>query len=169
MEKIQLQGEENLWIRDFVDDDLDAIIQGQKDLYAREYNLNTDIWRSYMVEAVQDFANRFNPEQDCMLVAEYNGKVSGGAAITHIDEETAQFRFFYLDESLRGKGIGRKLFDLTLEFCQERNYRRVILWTFDTLAAARHLYEEKGFVITEKKQHADWGPLLTEEKWEQEL
>ncbi len=160
---------DDLLIRDFVPDDTRAIIDGQLELYAREYDLTTDVWQNYLVHAVEEFAERFDPARDCMIVAELAGKVQGAAAITHIDDETAQFRFFYLDESLRGKGMGRKMFAYTVDFCREKNYRRIFLWTFSTLYAARALYKEQGFAITEEKENREWGPPLVEERWDRVL
>ena len=160
---------DNLLIREFTPQDTGAITEGQLDLYAREYGLNTEIWRGYLIGAVQDFVDRFEPERDWLAVVEHAGSVQGAAAITHTDMETAQFRFFFMDPALRGMGLGKKLFDLSVEFCHSRGYRRIFLWTFSTLDAARHLYKLKGFTITETKEHDDWGPKLTEERWDLEI
>ncbi len=167
-ERIEEVGE-GLIIREFTVDDAQAIIDGQRDLYDREYGLNTEIWQGYLTSAVQDFVARFDPDRDWLAVVEENGDVLGGAAITHTDPKTAQFRFFFLDPKLRGLGLGRKLFDLAIDFCRQKSYRHIFLWTFSTLDAARYLYEKKGFTITETKEHADWGTPVTEERWDLDI
>jgi hypothetical protein len=48
----------------------------------------------------------------------------------------------------------------------EKGYRRVFLWTFSTLAAARHLYASKGFRITETHENSGWGETILEERWD---
>jgi len=53
---------------------------------------------------------------------------------------------------MRGQGAGHKLLDMAVDFCKEKRYERVFLWTFSTLLAARHLYESKGFHITETQR-----------------
>jgi GNAT superfamily N-acetyltransferase len=160
---------DDLVIREFTPQDTGAITDGQLELYAREYGLTTEIWRGYLIGAVKEFVDRFDPERDWLAVVDHAGTVQGAAAITHTDPETAQFRFFFMAPALRGKGLGQKLFDQSVEFCHSRGYRRIFLWTFSTLDAARHLYKQKGFTITETKEHDDWGPLLTEERWDLEI
>jgi len=156
-------------IREFAPKDAGHVIEGQLDLYRKEYGLDTEIWRRYLISAVQDFADHYDSQRDFMVVVEREGKVQGGACITPTDARTAQFRFFFLNEALRGTGLGRELFARVLVGCRERDYRHVFLWTFSTLEAARHLYRKVGFTITETKEHDDWGPMLTEERWDLDL
>jgi len=82
---------------------------------------------------------------------------------------TAQFRFLFLDSKIRGLGLGRKLLDMSIDFCKENEYKRVFLWTFSTLQAARYLYKNKGFTITETKENNEWGTPILEELWEIDL
>ena len=45
----------------------------------------------------------------------------------------------------------------------------MFLWTFSTLMAARHLYERKGFLITDMHENTDWGEKILEERWDLKL
>lgn len=61
------------------------------------------------------------------------------------------------------------LFDKAIDFCREKGYKHVFLWTFSTLMAARHLYKTKGF-ITETHENNEWGTeVLEEEQWDMDL
>jgi len=55
-----------------------------------------------------------------------------------------------------------------MDFCRQRGYHRVYLWSFAGLNAARHLYEGQGFRLAEEKEARSWGKPVTEQKfvWE---
>ncbi len=159
----------HLLIRPFTSKDLDFVIQGQLKLYEAEYGFNSAIWRSYITDGVHGLAHNFDIEKDCILILEHREAPAGCAAVAHISGETAQFRFFFIERELRGLGAGRRLLDAAMEFCREKKYKRVFLWTFSTLHAARHLYESMGFKLTEAHGKSDWGTPITEERWELEL
>jgi GNAT superfamily N-acetyltransferase len=156
-------------IRPFTSKDVDFIVYGQLELYETEHGFTSDIWKEYIYDGVHDLVNQFDDEKDCINILEYEGVPSGCAAIKHVDEMTAKFRFFFVDSEIRGLGAGRKLLDMTLDFCKEKSYKHVFLWTFSTLQAARHLYKSKGFKITETQENNDWGTVILEERWEMDL
>ena len=66
-----------------------------------------------------------------------DGKIKGSLII---DEEAdlAHLRWFVLDPTMRGKGMGRQLIKEALAFVDSR-FSRSDLWTFSGLDAARHL------------------------------
>ena len=169
MDKNENMQNNGITIRNFTSEDVDFVISGHLKLYEMEYGLNTEVWKSYVKEGVYDFLNQFNKDKDCMYILDCNGVPSGSAAIKHIDEETAQFRFFFLEPELRGLGAGHKLFDMAIDFCIEKEYKNVFLWTFSTLYAARHLYKSKGFKVAETHENSEWGTAIQEERWDLEL
>jgi len=156
-------------IRPFTAEDVDFIIHGQLELYEKEYGFTSAIWKEYIKNGVHELVNQFDNKRDCIYILEHNGVTSGCSAIKHIDEMTAQFRFLFLDSKIRGFGLGYKLLDMSIDFCKENEYKHVFLWTFSTLHAARCLYKNKGFRITETKENNDWGTPILEELWEIEL
>ena len=94
----------------------------------------------------------------------------GSAAIVRVDDDTAQFRWFLVDERYQGMGIGSKLIKTALDFCRENGYRHVFLWTFKGLDPARRLYDKAGFVLTEEKPNREWSSVeIIEQKMEMEL
>ncbi|MGZ7109431.1 MAG: GNAT family N-acetyltransferase [Methanobacterium sp.] len=156
-------------IRPFTLDDVDFVISGQLKLYEAEYGFTSKIWKAYLTEGVHELVNQFDGEKDCIYILEHDGVPSGCAAIVHEDDNTAKFRFFFMDLKLRGLGAGRKLLEMSIDFCRERKYNHVHLWTFSTLNAARYLYKSKGFKITETRENNEWGTPVLEELWELDL
>ena len=153
-------------IRPFTAGDVAYVIEGQLMLYAREYGFTSDIWRDYLTGGVRALADNFDPDRDCILIPEKDGRLCGCIAIAHVDVATAQLRFFFVEDSLRGLGAGRQLMERAVGFCREKGYKRVFLWTFSGLAAARHLYAAYGFTLTETAENTDWGEPVTEERWD---
>jgi N-acetylglutamate synthase-like GNAT family acetyltransferase len=159
----------NLVIRPFRESDIDFVISRQLALYMREYGFTSDIWKAYLTNGVHDLVERFDDKKDCMYILENGGVLAGCVAIAHVDAATAQLRFFFLEPEIRGHGAGHDLLDRAVDFCQEKKYERVFLWTFSMLMAARHLYERKGFRMTETHINDDWGETVLEERWDLEL
>jgi GNAT superfamily N-acetyltransferase len=153
-------------IRSFTGPDLDFVISRQLALYQAEYGFTSAIWKAYLTDGVRMFEKSFDPEWDCMYILEDRGIPSGCVAITHTGAATAQLRFFFLEPAARGRGWGKLLMDRAIEFCTMKCYGRVFLWTFSTLMAARHLYQSRGFRITETRENTDWGKKILEERWD---
>ena len=158
-----------LKIRNFTNDDLDFVINNQIKLYEVEYGFDTDEWKSYIKDGVGALVKEFNKEKDCIYILENQGQALGCIAITHVDDEIAQLRFFFIDSSLRGMGGGNQLVKKAIDFCKEKNYKKVYLWTFSTLKPARHLYAKNGFKMTDTHENTEWGTPVLEERWDLDL
>jgi N-acetylglutamate synthase-like GNAT family acetyltransferase len=63
-----------------------------------------------------------------MYIAENDAVPCGCIAITHTDESTAQIRFYFIEQEMRGKGAGHRLIDLAIGFCRKMKYKQVFLW-----------------------------------------
>ena len=71
-----------------------------------------------------------------------------------------------MSDALRGKGIGNRLMGTAIDFCRNRGYGKIYLWTFDGLDAARHLYEKVGFALVEQFTGTQWGTEVEEQRFE---
>ncbi len=56
-----------------------------------------------------------------------------------------------------------------LNFCRATEYRKVFLWTFKGLDAARTLYQKMDFKLSEEHTVTQWGQTITEQKFELDL
>jgi len=137
-------------------------------LYSEEYSLDS----TFEVEVgrgIAGFVSRFDPQRDGFWIAEFDSHVVGAIAIVHKAKESAQLRWFILHPAYRRLGLGRELMTYAVDFCRDKGYKKVFLWTFDELHAAIHLYRSFGFERTKRKTHFRWGRNLTEELYELEI
>jgi DNA-binding MarR family transcriptional regulator/N-acetylglutamate synthase-like GNAT family acetyltransferase len=155
-------------IRGYRKGDEEYIIRRHEVLYRTEYGLS-ETFAAYVDRLVRQFADGFDPEKECVLIAEIDGRPMGSVAVAKYDDRTAQFRFFLLEPEARGHGLGLRLAETALDFCREAGYERVFLTTVSLLTAARTIYARMGFRIVESRAQADWGRDVVEERWELKL
>lgn len=79
---------------------------------------------------------------------------------------SAHLRWFITSDQTRGSGTGTALLNAALTFCRARSYERVVLWTFDGLHAARHLYQKAGFRLVHQQRGTQWGTEVNEQRFE---
>ncbi|WP_447921608.1 bifunctional helix-turn-helix transcriptional regulator/GNAT family N-acetyltransferase [Achromobacter aegrifaciens] len=94
-----------------------------------------------------------------------NGKTLASIVIDgDLAAREAHLRWFIVDESLRGMGVGRALLERAMAFV-DAHYDETYLWTFKGLDAARHLYEAAGFTLAEASEGKQWGSVVVEQRF----
>ena len=145
--------------------DIGYVIYLHGSLYASEYGwdhrFEADVARN-----LGEFAKGYDPAKDLFAVAEIDGRIVGSVIIAGLADGVAQLRFFLVHPDARGHGLGRRLIQQALDFCRERGFRTVWLWTISDLKAAAHLYREAGFKVTGEKTHEIWGAIRTEQRYD---
>lgn len=156
-------------IRPYQTEDIRYVIDRQLSLYEAERHFTTDIWKDYLTKGVIALVEKFDPEKDCMFILECDGNPSGCVAITHTKDNVAQLRYFFLEPEVRGLGVGTVLLNKALDFCRQKKYPHVFLWTVSAQESARILYKNAGFKLTETSENEDWGIPVIEERWDLDL
>jgi N-acetylglutamate synthase-like GNAT family acetyltransferase len=152
-------------VRTAIPGDLGIVSSRHMEFYGREYGFDLS-FETYLFEGMTRFLKNRERGLGQAWVAERSGNVLGSIAIDHSDEDTGQLRWFLVEPECRGAGLGMRLMKEAMGFCASRPYRRVFLWTFSDLLAARHIYGKAGFRLAEEVRHVIWGRELTEEMWE---
>ena len=137
-------------------------------LYAAEYGLD-HTFEGYVAAGIGEFAQKYDANKDYFAVAELDGRIVGAIAIVDQPDRTAQLRWFLVHPDARGRGLGKRLLRDAVDFCRQRNYKGVFLWTISELTTAAHLYRDAGFELTEQNTHEIWGAVRTEERYELSL
>lgn len=136
-------------------------------LYREEYGFDAT-FENYLLDGMSRFLWECGGKGQVWVV-DYWGRVMGAIAIVETAQKEGQLRWFYLEPTCRSVGLGKKLMETALGYCQERGMERVFLWTVKDLEAARHLYEKYGFSPVETNEHFLWGRQIVEEKWERQM
>jgi DNA-binding MarR family transcriptional regulator/GNAT superfamily N-acetyltransferase len=135
-------------------------------LYEQEYGLDK-VFEQYVITGLAKF---FAAGADGEIwVAEAGGKIVGSIAIVAAGQGTGQLRWFLIEPGFRGIGLGHRFMTVALDYCRQRQFSHVFLWTFRGLDAACHLYERYGFRPTEETENTTWREKLTEQRWDLDL
>lgn len=121
---------------------------------------------------VSEFLSRFNAEKDGLWIGRIQNGFAGSIAIDsqpRDEEGGARLRWFITRPEYQGSGIGGRLIDAAMDFCKNAGHRRIFLWTFEGLDAARHLYEKKGFRLARTHPVNQWGRKINEQMFELHL
>ncbi|MBO4632371.1 MAG: GNAT family N-acetyltransferase [Lentisphaeria bacterium] len=104
-------------------------------------------------ERVDVSAARF-PEQQAMLACDQSGKAHGGIAFHWLNEPRRIFvDYFFLDESIRGCGFGRRIFEEFSVWAKQSGAKEIELTT--NTFQAPNFYLKMGFQIT----HSEPAPV----------
>ncbi len=115
-----------------------------------------------------EFMSRFDPEKDVLWTAVIKENFAGSVAIDgcHAETDGARLRWLIVDPTYHGRGLGKILVKKAVEFCRSVGHKRIYLWTFQGLEAARHVYEREGFILTEEREVDQWGGLIREQRFD---
>ena len=120
---------------------------------------------------LSEFVRHLDGNRDGLWVAVKNDEFAGAIAIDGVNAfgEGARLRWFIVDPQYQGCGIGKNLIAQAIDFCKQKGFPKVYLWTFKGLEAARRLYEAADFQLCEESEVAQWGQHITEQKYELRL
>lgn len=163
--------------------DIGAIIRLHGVSYAREYGFDST-FEAYVAGPLAEFAIKASP-RGRLWIAERAGEIVGCVAIVESQERsssvasdepglipafsTAQLRWYLVDPSMRGRGLGRRLLTEAIEFSRRSGYEEIILWTVSALADAARLYRAAGFEKDREELGRHWGVDVIQERYRMRL
>ncbi|MFY9578695.1 MAG: GNAT family N-acetyltransferase [Gaiellaceae bacterium] len=118
---------------------------------------HTEGFRSLVADTLAEFGFSADPDVDpdladpnayyaALWIALSGCDVVGSIALRDLGDRTTELKRMYLRPVCRGRGVGRRLLATALDWSRANGIRRITLDTTERMAAARHLYEEHGFV-----------------------
>jgi DNA-binding MarR family transcriptional regulator/GNAT superfamily N-acetyltransferase len=138
--------------------------------YARETGFGQR-FESVVASGLAEFCNRLENPKNSVWTGVRDDRIIGSVAIDGEDlgDGIAHLRWFIVDDSTRGSGLGRSLLLKAMNFVDERAFAETHLWTFSGLSAARHLYESLGFTLAEERPGSQWGKQVLEQRFVRRL
>ena len=94
------------------------------------------------------------PERRAYFVLMDGERLVGGIGLAECPmfEGCAGLQKLYLDEDVRGTGLGYRLIERVEDAARALGYRRMYLETHTNLQAAMHIYERSGYVRIDKPE-----------------
>jgi GNAT superfamily N-acetyltransferase len=144
--------------------DLGSVVRLHGVVHGRECGFDAS-FEAYVAGPLAEFVLAASPRQRLWL-AERGGDLVGCVAIVEASAEEAQLRWFLVDPSARGAGLGKALLGEAIAFARAAAYRSVMLWTVSSLAAAASLYRSAGFRLVEEIPGRRWGVDVVEQRYD---
>ncbi|MDQ0477191.1 GNAT family N-acetyltransferase [Chryseobacterium sp. MDT2-18] len=95
----------------------------------------------------------FSKENSALFVAELDGKLCGCCGIfptEGLPEKCGELVKFYIHQDCRGKGLGKKLMEKSIEFAKKSGYQSIYIESLPEFSTAVSIYEKQGFTYLEK-------------------
>jgi GNAT superfamily N-acetyltransferase len=156
--------------------DLGWVIGRHGTLYAQEHGFDQR-FEALVAHIAASYVDRLDPARECAWVADQDDQpvgcvfvVQARDALTQApDPGVAQLRLLLVEPQARGHGVGKLLTAQCESFARQAGYRRMRLWTNQSLTAARAIYRAAGYEMLASETHSDFGSLQVGEVWEKDL
>ncbi len=153
---------------DYAPGDLGRVVELHARYYAEHWGFGL-YFETKVASELARFLQRLRPGQDRFWALREGDRLVGSVSIDGGEKESAgaaHLRWFIMEASCQGKGLGRALIDDALAFVRAAGYPACYLWTFAGLGAARRLYDEAGFTLTQEREDSTWGKTVLEQRFD---
>lgn len=143
------------------------VIEMHATYYHRHWSFGL-FFETKVATELSEFLKRYDKNRDSFWTILVNDHVEGSISIDgiHSENKGAHLRWFIISDVFWGQGLGKRLINSAINFCRNRDYEKIYLWTFEGLDTAKHLYEKSGFKLVENRKGSQWGIKVNEQKYE---
>ena len=148
--------------------DIGWVVERHGTLYAQEQGYDMR-FEALVARICGEFFERGDTEHERCWIAERKGKNIGCVFVFRKSARVAKLRMLLVEPSARGMGLGSRLIEQCIQFARRAGYRKITLWTHQSLRAARRLYKKAGFHLVKSVPNPSFGRKLVDEFWDLEL
>jgi DNA-binding MarR family transcriptional regulator/ribosomal protein S18 acetylase RimI-like enzyme len=148
--------------------DIGWVIARHGALYAAEYGFDAR-FEALVARIAGDFLTDHDPMREACWIASRDGVNLGSVFLVRADDALAKLRLLLVEPIARGEGLGKQLVRECVRFARAAGYRRITLWTQESLVAARGIYAAEGFHLVSRRPHDMFGVPQVGEEWERTL
>jgi len=144
--------------------DIGQVIRMHGALYGTEYNYGIQ-FEMYVAKGLCEFYEKYDSQRSRVWICEHQSKMIGFLLLMDRGE-AAQLRYFLIEPSYRGIGLGSRLMKQYMDFLRQCGYKKSYLWTTHELSTAASIYKRVGFQLTEEKESTSFGKPLREQRYD---
>ncbi len=137
-----LKNIEKLTPKTYKNDKKQQIIDFLIDVAVNEFGF-TD-WLDYLKN--KDF-EPYKTDDSVFYFIEQNNKIIATCAALKKDDNTIKLNSFYVKKDFRNQGLGTLLYNQTIDFAKQKNYKTIILCAHKENVDAIKFYEQRNFII----------------------
>jgi putative acetyltransferase len=97
-------------------------------------------------DALLDHPQKYLDNGSFIFLAHYNDEIVGTVSLSPLENNTFEIMKLGVIDGYKGLGIGRKLMQICIDICQNKEVKLITLDTSSKLQNAIKLYEKLGFV-----------------------
>ncbi len=156
--------------------DLGWILRRHGELYAAEFGWDAS-FEGFCAQIVAEYVtlrDRY-PGRAAAWIAEVDGEPAGSVCCVPDSPgapdggTTARLRLLLVEPRARGRQLGARLVERCLDFARAAGYTRIVLLTYDQLAAARHVYQAADFTLDSEHPQDAFGQQMMSQTWSRPL
>lgn len=80
-----------------------------------------------------------------IFFARQDQEILGTVALMKMEDDVYEFTKMAVSTQARGKGIGQKLMQHTIDYAQAQDWKKLVIYTNSSLKNAVHIYKKYGF------------------------
>lgn len=141
------------------------VIERHGALYAAEEGYDAR-FEALVARVLAEFLEGHDPACERGFIAWAEGRRLGSVFVVREGPGVARLRLFLLEPQARGLGLGRRMLAEALAFARGAGYRRMVLWTHESHAAACALYEATGWQLTARREAEAFGQAVVDLEYE---
>lgn len=144
-----------------------GLIRLQVDYFTREWGFGAG-FEALVAKETGAFLDRYDDRRDLILTVWRGRTMRGSIVIDGGGSVRSQLRWFVVDKSLRGDGVGKELISRAMAFVDERDVSMTYLKTFVGLDTAAALFRQHGFKMVTPPAAEGYSGVLQEQMWERQ-